>query len=201
MLQPQALLFDMDGVLVDSFESWFSALNHAIRSFDLPEVSKEQFTQKYWGHDLSNNLEKAGLSKDIVSFCNVIYEDHIDQVRIYPKIKETLEQLKMYKKAIITNTPKSCALQILERFNLAQYFETVVTIDHVKQGKPDPGLIYKACEELGVKPSDTVIIGDTESDIQAGKAAGCTVIGVRIQADYSIRSLDELLSILQVNNV
>jgi phosphoglycolate phosphatase len=201
MLQPQALLFDLDGVLVDSFESWLSALNHAFQSFDIPKISREEFTKTYWGHDLYDNLERAGLTMDIGPFCNAIYEHHIDKVRIYPHTIETLKQLDSYKKAVITNTPESCALQILEQFDITKFFEVVATTDQVDRGKPDPAIVYKSCSELRVDPKQCVIIGDTTSDIKAGKAAGCTVIGVRIQADYHIESLDELLSIIQVNNV
>lgn len=197
MLHPDALLFDMDGVLVDSFESWFTALNHAVTSFDLPEISREEFKKTYWGHDLFENLEKAGLVADIGPFCNAIYSDHIDKVVVFPQVKETLQQLEQYKKAVITNTPQSCALQILERFHLAEFFNVVVTTDQVKRGKPDPAIVYNACEQLDVHPENTVIIGDTISDINAGKAAGCTVIGVRIKADHMIKTLDELLTLLQ----
>ena len=196
-LKPDAILFDMDGVLIDSLESWLASLNAALKYLNHKEISREDFVKKYWGHDLYDNLEKMGLSREIGVFCNDVYSNHLDSVRIYPDTKDTLQKLGGYKKGIITNTPKVCAHEIMKQFDLEKYFDVVITSDEVNKAKPDPEIVLKACEFLEVEPRDVVLVGDTNSDVKAGKAAGCTVIGVNIGADYTVNDISELTRFIE----
>jgi phosphoglycolate phosphatase-like HAD superfamily hydrolase len=161
------------------------------------KITRDEFIQIYWGHDLRWNLKRLHLSPKVASFCNIAYGDHLDDVRIYSDTKRTLEQLTSYKKAIITNTPTDCTQQILKKFDISDYFLAIVTSDDVTKAKPDPEIVFKACEQLKVEPTTVVLIGDTESDVKAGRAAGCTVIGIRIEADITIQNVSELLNVLE----
>ena len=195
-LEPKAILFDMDGVLVDSLDSWWKSLDTAMKNFGREGVSRDEFIEKYWGRDLQYNLKVMGLSYEILNFCNRAYAKNVDSVRIYPDTIDTLRKLKGYPKAIITNTPRDCAIQIIKSLKLEEFFEHVVTSDEVSMGKPSPEIVYKSCLDLNVEPKDVVLVGDTASDIEAGKSAGCTVIGMRIKADYKINSLSDLVNLL-----
>jgi len=200
--KPQAILFDMDGVLIESLDSWWLSLNDALKAYDHKEISRDEFIEKYWGHDLSYNLEKMGIDYKVLKFCNNAYADHLDSVEIYSDTKSTLEKLKDYKKGIITNTPKDCAKQVLTKHNLVKYFNIIVTVDEVIRGKPSPEIVFKACKSLNVNPKDVILVGDTTSDIEAGKAAGCTVVGLNIKADYKISKLSDLTKIIEkLNNI
>ncbi len=196
-LAPSAILFDMDGVLVDSLDSWWKALNSALQRFKHQEITREEFIMTYWGHDLKANLERLHLNPEVARFCNITYGNHLDLVTIYPDTENTLRTLATYKKVVITNTPSDCARQILRKFQIEQYFEAIITSDDVVRSKPDPEIVFKACERLGVSVQTVLLIGDTESDVKAGKAAGCTVIGVNIPADFTIQRLSELPSLLR----
>ena len=110
----------------------------------------------------------------------------------YEKIITTLP------KAIITNTPSTCTHPILDHFNLTSYFHTIVCSDDVTKAKPDPALIIEACHRLQLHPKETVMIGDTESDIRAAKAAGCPIIGKNIQGNSTITTLSELLTLIKI---
>ena len=195
-VKPKAILFDMDGVLVDSLDSWWASLNESLTKYGQKKISREEFINKYWGHDLQYNLEKMGLSYEILTFCNIAYSNHVMDVKIYPDVISTLEKLKHYKKAIITNTPEDCTKQIVKNLGIGKYFDAIVTVDEVSRGKPNPEIVLKACDLLKVNPKEIVLIGDTDSDVKAGIAAGCTVIGVKIDADYTVNSLSELTDIL-----
>jgi HAD superfamily hydrolase (TIGR01509 family) len=195
-LTPAAILFDMDGVLIDSLESWWMSLNSALEAFHHSPISKEEFIEVYWGHDLKDNLKKMKLNPEIGTFCNINYRNHVHAIQIYDDTYKTLQKLHAYKKAIITNTPKDCTQQILKRFAIAQYFNVIVTSDDVPRSKPSPAIVFKACTLLKVNPEKTVLIGDTTSDVKAGKAAGCRVVGINIAADHTITRLSELIHLL-----
>jgi HAD superfamily hydrolase (TIGR01509 family) len=195
-LQPSAILFDMDGVLVDSLDSWWKALNSALKKFKHQELTRDEFIETYWGHDLKANLKRLRLNPQVAPFCNITYGDHLDYIKIFPDTKPTLKQLASYKKAVITNTPTDCAEQILKKFDIAQYFEAIVTSDDVQKAKPDPEIVFTACKRLGVTPKTALLIGDTESDVKAGRAAGCTVVGLNVTADIMIQKLSELTDLI-----
>lgn len=195
-LNPAAILFDMDGVLVDSIDSWWKALNHALENYNMNKISRDVFIQNYWGHDLYDNLKRNNLPIKVGKFCNKIYGEHLDGITLYENVKVVLEKLSMYPKCIITNTPCDCTKQILKTFDIVKYFTFVFTSDDVKLAKPDPEIVLLACKKLGINPKDAVLVGDTDSDIKAGHIAGCKVIGVRIKADFFVKDIKGLLDIL-----
>ena len=195
-LTPTAILFDMDGVLVDSLDSWWKALNSALKRFKHQEITRDEFMKTYWGHDLKANLKRLQLNPEVAQFCNITYGNHLDYIKIYPDTKSTLRRLNSYKKAIITNTPTDCARLILKKFEIEQYFKEIITSDDVMKAKPDPEIVFKACERLGVDSKTVVLVGDTESDVKAGRAAGCTVVGLNIDADITIQRLFDLTDLL-----
>jgi phosphoglycolate phosphatase len=141
-------------------------------------------------------LKRLKLNPQVAPFCNITYGDHLDYIKIYPDTKRTLKQLTSYRKAIITNTPTDCARQILKKFDIAQYFEAIITSDDVRKAKPDPEIVFTACKRLGVTPKTALLVGDTESDVKAGRAAGCTVVGLNIAADIMIQKLSELTDLI-----
>jgi phosphoglycolate phosphatase len=196
-LSPNAILFDMDGVLVDSLDSWWKALNSALKRFKHQEITRDEFMKTYWGHDLKANLKRLQLNPEVAQFCNITYGNHLEYINIYPDTKSTLMRLASYKKAIITNTPTDCAKQILRKFEIEQYFKEIITSDDVVKAKPSPEIVFKACERLSVDAKTVVLVGDTESDVKAGQAAGCIVVGLNIAADITIQRLFDLVDLLQ----
>jgi len=195
-LQPDAILFDMDGVLVDSLDAWWKSLNQALKKFGYNEISRDEFIREYWGHDLFDNIKKMNISMDVGKLCNKLYKMNVDDVKIYPGVKTVLQRLEKYKKSIITNTPKDSAVEILRRLDIKKYFEFVLTSDDVSIAKPSPEIILKSCEILGVKVEDVILVGDTISDVKAGRSAGCRVVGINVDADYTITSVSELTKLI-----
>ena len=197
-LKPSAILFDMDGVLVDTLNAWWLSLNISLKAFNYKIIIREEFIEKYWGHDLYDNLKTMNIPLKVGTYCNNVYGEHIDMIKIYPETKDTLQKLNKYKKSIITNTPKDSAVQILKRFDIEKYFEFILTSDDVTMAKPNPEIVLKSCKMLNANPTEVVLVGDTESDVKAGKAAGCNVIGINVDADYTISNLSELITILNL---
>lgn len=190
--QIEALLFDMDGVLVDSKDSWLAALNEAMEAYGQPRLTKEEFIETYWGDNLKAILASLGLPLGISDFCLSTYPNHTGAVKLFQETKNVLDILSKYPKAVVTNTPRSCTMQILDAFGLSSYFGSVVTSDMVGNGKPHPDMLLKASSELGVSISDCMLIGDTSIDVRAGKNAGCPVVGIGVEGDMTIQTLSEL---------
>ncbi|MFO8132368.1 MAG: HAD family hydrolase [Thermoplasmatota archaeon] len=197
MLSPDAVLFDMDGVLVDSFHAWLRALNAALRRFDHEPIGEETFRSTYWGHDLYENLRRLGIDDQVGTFCLTVFDDYVDDITIFSGARGTLQMLDGYPTALVTNTPRRCVDSILTHFDIDIFFDAIVTPDDVEHGKPDPEMLLEACFRLGVEPADAVFVGDTDSDVTAGRAAGCTVIGVQVAADLTIDSIAELPSLFR----
>lgn len=195
-IKANTILFDLDGVIVKSEKVWLSSLNSALKFYNQNQMNSKTFNKKFWGNDVNNTLQTLKLPKKAMDIVNNSYVENIDSVGIFPDVEQTLKKLTHYKKGVITNTPKKIALYLLNKFNILNYFDVVVTSDDVKFGKPNPEIIIKACNLLDVQTDDAIIIGDTISDIKAGKNLNCIVIGINIKADYTVDKLSKILDIL-----
>jgi pyrophosphatase PpaX len=196
-----AILFDLDGVLINSFESWYQAFTVMLRAYGKEEMSREEFTEKCWGPDLKHNLDALNLDDEAGKYCINEQLNLIELIELFPGVREVLHRIKgeyKLKVGLVTNTPKKNVYRILEHFHLSNYFDVILTGNDVRRGKPDAEIVITACERLNVKPEHTILVGDTEIDFQAGKAAGCLVIGVGAKStgDVHIEKLDELFSVL-----
>jgi len=182
----EAVLFDLDGVIINSFESWYQAFNAMLRRYGRGEISREEFKVKCWGPDLKHNLDAWNLDEEAGHYCIDKQLELVELIELFPGVKEVLSRIRheyKYKVGLVTNTPKKNVTRILEHFQLARLFDVVITGDDVHEGKPNAEMVIEACRRLKVKPENAILVGDTESDFQAGKSAGCTVIGVGIGAD------------------
>lgn len=189
---PQAILFDMDGVLVNTFASWYESFVDLFRKVYGQNLLREDFLHRFWGRDLRDIFAELGLSMTIADFCQDYFGKHTDKVEIYADTRSTLAALSPYRKAVITNTPAACAELILQDLEIRTFFDAIITGDDVALGKPDPAIVHRGCELLGCTPPLAVVVGDHQVDVEAGRRAGCKVVGVRIDADWRIENLSEL---------
>jgi HAD superfamily hydrolase (TIGR01549 family) len=197
----EAILFDLDGVLIDSFESWYQAFTSMLRAFGKQQISRDTFRARCWGPDLRHNLAALQLGEDAAWY--VVHEQLklVGLIELIPGadtvVHRTREEYRL-KVGLVTNTPRANVDKILDHFKLVNHFDAVLTGDDVSKGKPEPELITKACERLAVPPERAALVGDTNTDYQAGKAAGCFVVGVGANAagDVHIERLEELFAVL-----
>ncbi len=195
-----AILFDLDGVLINSFESWYQAFSKMLRAYGKGEISREKFEEKCWGPDLRHNLAALNLGEDAARRCVREQLNLIELIKLFPDAEDVLHRTRedyKLKVGLVTNTPRENVNKILEHFQLSNHFDVILSGDDVKRGKPDAEIVIKACERLNVKPEHAILVGDTKTDYQAGKAAGCSVIGVGAKSagDVHIEKLDELFTI------
>lgn len=187
----KVILFDMDGVLVDSLRTHYYAFNAAIEKFGKERISPKKFQEEFWGTYIEQDLKHVfgDISKQKVV---EIAEEFASQVtrfvkftRIYPETKEILTELmkRNLKMGVITNTKRKSVDIILDQVGLTGYFTIIIYGDDVKKPKPAPDGIIKACKSLGLKPSEGIYVGDNSQDIIAGKSAGCLTVGISRTSD------------------
>ena len=190
-LSASALLFDLDGTLADTAPDLARALNRVLRALDCPAVTLEN-TRNWIGNGMRRLLERAlagdGEKKASPEFVDrgvVLFEPFYaeavwtDSV-CYPGVVDGLAKLKRmgYKMGCVTNKPRSCTGALLEHSGLVDFFEVVVAGDDLVETKPAPAPLLYAADQLQVGPQDCVVIGDSQNDVNAARAAGMAVLVV-----------------------
>lgn len=192
----KAVLFDLDGVLIDSINAWFYVINDTLKHFGFKTISKTEFKKRF-GAPIEEDVETLYIGKtikEVEQTYNLKFKNRKSYVKLFPQSINILKKLKKskLKLGIITNSPRFITSAILSHFKLKKYFDVVITTDDVKRGKPAPDMVLKACKKLGVEPKNTILVGDTNNDMVAGKNAGCITVGYKIKGDYRIDRLNEV---------
>jgi HAD superfamily hydrolase (TIGR01549 family) len=199
MAQFKAVIFDKDGVLINSLDTVFTAFNQTIEHFGLDKIARQRFIEEFWGVKGAEAAyvakEKPGTNpSDVLMYFDRTRDQLEGMTKIFPSTIEVLTFLKHKKGcklAVVTNTKRVYADVLLKRFGITQFFDAVVGGDEVDNPKPAPDSIQKACESLGVNPWEALYVGDTRIDAQAGKAAKCkTAILISALPEGEIKKLE-----------
>lgn len=211
------IIFDLDGTLVDSSIDITNAINYAIKPYGIQPLTVQE-TISLVGEGITRLMEKlikshesevrSNINKDIlVERFLEHYSSHlIDNTTVYPMVRETLGKLNGYKKAVVSNKREALSLRILNDLGILKYLDLVVGSDTTSEKKPSPVPVFAVLSKLDVKPEEAVIVGDSNLDIEAGKAAGIKTVAVSYgyrpiellkDADVIINKIDELINILR----
>ena len=199
---PKAVIWDLDGTLVDSAADIASTLNKLLADQALGAHSVAQ-VKTMIGGGIARLIERGWaahdetLSADAVAHLTArfmtLYSDHAtDETRLYEGVGETLELLRDRGviQAVCTNKPRGLSELILERLGVAGTFRVVIGGDSTREKKPHPLPVLTCLRRLGVSPSEAVMVGDSGVDLAAGHAAGLPVVLLR--QGYSPLPLDGL---------
>ncbi|NPV49887.1 MAG: HAD family hydrolase [Candidatus Methanofastidiosum sp.] len=194
-MEVEAIIFDVDGVLLDSFESWFTSFNQTLVEFGKEQVDRETYRKIFWGPSVEEDLRRYNLGADAVEAALRNQRNNVHLMKLHEKVHETLESLKGFRLGVATNTPRINLDKTFNYFDLYKYFEVVMCFDDVQRPKPYPDMILKASEILNMPVTKMLFVGDTESDMAAAKGAGCNFIGIKI-GDKKVDGIKDLLPIL-----
>ena len=182
-----ALIFDLDGTLIDSAPDIAAAVNTILARAGYSKLAVADI-MGFVGDGLAKTLERslgaaAALppSPAMLAQFEVEYAAHAaDLTRPYPGVAATLAQIRDagFRMAICTNKGTDLSRFILEALDLAANFEFVVGADRVAEKKPDPCHVLACLGMLGVTPGETAMVGDSANDVIAAHAAGCRAIYV-----------------------
>lgn len=211
MMRIEAIVFDLDGTLIDSIDahvvSWMEAFRtHGFTYVKYRDVENliglpgTTITERLLGPRAMKIYDSIRKSKDEV-FMNLL-----NNVKLYPHTKEVLSELKIYgvKIALASSTASHIVNKILRMLKLNNVFDAIITGDMVKEGKPHPEIFIKAFNALAINPRRGIVVGDTEYDIIPAKLIGSIAVLIlhgRSKAllsskpDYIINELPELLEL------
>ncbi|HLB05489.1 MAG TPA: HAD-IA family hydrolase [Thermodesulfobacteriota bacterium] len=206
------IIFDLDGTLVNSIADITNSLNYATEPYGFAPKTPEEVAALV-GEGITKVIERVLgderllLRDEVVRRFLEFYSEHIiDNTSLYPGVRETLNRLNGFKKAIISNKREALSIKVLEGLDLLRFFDLVIGSDSTSEKKPSPVPVLHVLSTLGLGPEDAIMVGDSELDIEAGKRAGVKTVGVtygyrkRIflkDADFIINEFEDLLSIVQ----
>jgi 2-phosphoglycolate phosphatase len=179
----KAVLFDLDGTLIDSKKDIAAAANAARVHFRMPALPLETVTG-YIGWGIEHLNRKALATEDPARLAEGLkvleayYREHcVDQTVIFPGVRELLDFLKGrgIPMGLVSNKPHEFTLITLEKLGLMPYFAVALGADATPNKKPHPEPLLTALAKIGAKPSEAVMIGDSPVDAQAARAAGMLV--------------------------
>jgi pyrophosphatase PpaX len=216
MLRYAAVLFDLDGTLIDSATDLVNSVQYALRRVAPErEVPDAEDILIQVGKPLEVILRELQYPHDpeqttrFVDTYRQHYAEHFNEhTRLYPGVVETLTALRSAgaRLALVTTKHQVQADFTAKECGLAPYFDYVHGYLEGRQHKPHPEPVLTALGRLGAKPSDALMVGDSELDIEAGRAAGAATCGVTygfrpawflksLRPDYLIASISDLVPI------
>jgi len=183
----RAVLFDMDGTLLDSAPD-FIAISQAMRvDRGLPAIDDKLIRDQISGGaramvaaNFVMGPEAEGFEALRLEFLER-YQSHCAVLtRPFDGINELLDEIEQARLiwGVATNKPVRYAEPIMQQLGLAQRSAVLVCPDHVSRSKPDPEMLLLACSQIGIQPGEALFVGDDERDIEAGRAAGCKTAAV-----------------------
>ena len=200
---PRAVLFDLDGVLVDTFDAWVAVLDECRARRGLPPLGPEP-VRRTWGQGILADCHSFFPGEDPARLAleyDLGFRRHLGRVRLTPGVRELLHALLLadVPAAVVTNSPRGLTGRILRDHGIADLFAAVACGDEVPRGKPDPAVVHLALGRLGTGPEGTVLVGDTSLDVEAGRAARIPVVGFRIHGgDARVDAMEELYELLAI---
>lgn len=184
----KAVIFDIDGTLLDTVSFIESSFRHTFAKHGLGELSAEQLDSVSGRGllDCYKALVELDSYENLLETHRDFQLDNIELCTTFPEVRQMLNEIELkYKVAAATNRSRSTLFKSLQYTNLHGLFEVVVTPEDVDQPKPHPEMLLIAIDKLNTLPIETVMVGDTENDIMAGKRAGMKTILVDREGNLS----------------
>ncbi len=195
----KAILFDLDGTLINSAPDLALAVNHTLKTLER-DIFSGEIIHGWVGNGalilvkralsgqstIDENLDESYVAKALDIFLTFYAQNLCNTTVTYNNVSATLHTLKEkgYRLAIVTNKPFDFVAPILEGLELTELFELHLGGDSLPQKKPDPMPLLHVCTQLNVTVEQCVMVGDSKNDILAANACGMQSIGVSYGYNY-----------------
>lgn len=208
------VLFDFDGTIIDTNELIITTFLHVLEGKTVPPITRE-YILPHMGQPLVDQLKFFSGQTDVEELVRAYREYnlsvHDEMIREFPHMSEVLHLMhsKGIKLGIVTNKMKITTDRGLRFFGIEHLMDAVITMAEVTVGKPDPQGIQLAVEQLGADPQKTLMVGDSQYDLQAAQRAGVQSAGVawslrgeaylnQFKPDYMLHDMRDLLEIVGI---
>ena len=208
-MQPiaRALIWDMDGVLVDSGEYHFVAWRETLKAIMQSDISYADFQRTFGLRNVEMLRDYLGFNLTLaeVDYLSGIKESRYREIisqrgmSLLPGVKEWLSEARSqgWLQAVASSAPRENVEAVVDTVGIRDFFQVMLSAEDVKHGKPDPEVFLTAASRLGVPPSNCLIIEDAPVGIQGAKSAGIRCVGVltthaHLDADIVINRLSDL---------
>jgi phosphoglycolate phosphatase len=214
----RALIFDLDGTLIDSKQDLILSVNAMLSELGREELAEETISG-YIGHGAPQLVARAlgdGCTEEerqrALQFFLSYYEMHkMDTTCAYPGVAETLEKLADMPMAVLTNKPVRISVRILDAMGLSKYFRAIYGGNSFETKKPNPLGARTILRELRAEPQEALLVGDSEVDVQTARNAGTLAAAVNygfgvhdrsaFPADIYVDRFSELVTLLGSGSV
>lgn len=195
----KAVLFDMDGVLIDAKDWHYEALNKALGLFGMEinrydhlttfdglptKVKLEMISERYYLpaslHSFINELKQAYTADLIYQKCHPMFHHEYALSRLH---------CSGYKIAVCSNSVRTTIELMMNKSNLMPYLDLIISNEDVTRSKPDPEMYQTAIERFGLSPEECLVVEDNPNGIQAGKASGAHVLEVATVYDTNYENI------------
>ncbi|SER19748.1 phosphoglycolate phosphatase [Amphritea atlantica] len=195
---PQLVLFDLDGTLLDSVPDLALAIDRMLAALDLPMAGQSRV--RHWVGNGAQMLVKRALAhatgveeSDLFDQAFTLFLHHYglccaEQSKLYPGVEALLTFLRdnQVSMGLVTNKPIGFTERLLDEYDLRRFFSIVLGGDSLAEKKPHPMPLLCAMDRLGVAPVQTLMVGDSRSDIKAAQQAGCKVAAVTYGYNHGV---------------
>jgi beta-phosphoglucomutase-like phosphatase (HAD superfamily) len=200
----RAIVFDLDGVLIDAKEWHYEALNRALRLFGA-EISRTEHLTTFDGLPTKRKLELLSTTEHLPSelhgFINELKQIYTMElinvcckpIFIHEMALSTLKSRGL-KLAVASNSIRPSVEAMLGRARLTKYLDLMLSNQDVLRPKPDPEIYSLAMKRLDVSPNETLIVEDNEHGIRAARASGAHVLVVKTVNDVNLTNIDSKLA-------
>jgi len=196
----KGIIFDMDGVIFNISDAIKKAVDDSVEKYQV-KVNKDEAMEEI-AH-LIEEIQNYPVPKILLNSYDLLKVKFLEGISFFKKLRiaifmfnqfnkykdaessiyegidKLISKLAKYKKlAILTNNKSQYAEEVLEKFNLSGYFNTIIGFNDVSEVKPNPEGILKILDRWNLKPKEAIFIGDMTTDIEAGKAAKVTMVCV-----------------------
>jgi len=211
MINIKAIIFDMDGVLIDAKDWHYEALNRSLNLFGY-HISRHEHLTTYDGLPTKVKLKMLTKEKDLpeklhtfISKVKQIYTMELISAKCKPIFQHeyALSQLKLsgFKLGLASNAIRKSVESMLDRSDLMKYMDFVISNEDVTKPKPDPEIYLKAMKALKVSPDQTLILEDNEHGILSARASGASVMEIDSVEDVHLTKITDLIQKIEKGEI